>query len=139
MVWYDERRSQQRNLCSFAYTFAQIAEQSIFTRITDRTTPEQFEAALQTLDELCQRLERQMDWSHFPASHGMHSCIRDVYIDAEFRLKNLAIMQQAPPPPSQQLISREGIVIDVEERFRTSTVETDIGTENTPPDNRNGR
>ena len=140
MVWYDERRSQQRNLCSFAFTFAQIIEQTILSRITDRTTPEQLAAALQSLDELCHRFERQMDWSHFPASQGLHACVRDVYTDAEFRLKNLAIMhQQAPEPAKQQVVTVEGVVIDVEERFRTSTVETDLGTENTPPDNRNGR
>jgi hypothetical protein len=39
MVWYDKRRSQQRNLCSFAFTYAQIVEQTIFARINDRTTP----------------------------------------------------------------------------------------------------
>jgi hypothetical protein len=140
MAWYNEQRSQQRNLCSFAFTYAQIIEQTIFARINDRTTPQQYKAALQSLEELCQRMERQMDWSHYPASQGMHSCIRDVLTDAEFRLKNLSIMhQQAPLPASQQVVTVEGVVIDVEERFRTSRAETDIGTEYTPPDNRNGR
>jgi hypothetical protein len=140
MVWYDEKRSQQRNLCSVAFTAAQIIEQTIFARITDRTTPQQFAAALQNLGALCQRLESQMGWSHYPASQGMHACVLDVYTDAEFRLKNLAIMhRQAPELPSQQVITVEGVVVDVEERFRTSAVETDIGTEDTPPNNRNGR
>jgi hypothetical protein len=138
MHWYDETRSQQRNLCSFAFTYAQIIEQTIFARITDRTTPEQFNAALQTLGELCQRMERQLDRSHYPASQGLHACLRDVYTDAEFRLKNLAIMHQ-PPPPNQHIISREGIIIDMEESITTSSVETELGTDNAPPDNRNGR
>jgi hypothetical protein len=139
MQWYDERRSQQRNLCSFAFTFAQIAEQTIFARITNHTTREQFEAALQALDELCRRLERQMDWSHYPASHGMHSCIRDVFTDAEFRLKNLAIMHQAPLPATQQVTTVEGVVIDMEERLRTSTEETYLGTDDSMPNNGNAR
>ncbi len=139
MHWYDEKRSQQRNLCSFAFTYAQIIEQTIFARINDRTTSQQYEAALQSLGELCRRFERQMDWSHYPASHGMHSCLRDVLTDAEFRLKNLAIMQSAPPPPPQQLITREGIIIDVEESVSTSSVETELGAEDAPPANRNGR
>jgi hypothetical protein len=138
MRWYDERRSQQRNLCSFAFTYAQIIEQTIFSRITDRTTPQQFEAAQQSLLELCQRFESQMDWSHFPAPHGLHSCIRDVYTDAKFRLKNLMIMHQQAPSP-QRLITREGIVIDLEDKIQTSTEETDLGTEDIPPDNWNGR
>jgi hypothetical protein len=130
MKWYDERRSQQRNLCSFAFTFAQIAEQSIFARITDRTTPDQFMVAQQNLLALCQRLESQMDIFHYPASTGMHHCVQDIYTDAAFRLENLAIMQEpAPPAPTQQLITSEGTVIDLEDRVQTSSKETDTGTE----------
>jgi hypothetical protein len=140
MAWYNEQRSQQRNLCSFAFTYAQIIEQTIFARINDRTTPQQYKAALQSLEELCQRMERQMDWSHYPASQGMHSCIRDVLTDAEFRLKNLSIMHQpAPEPANQQVITVEGVIIDVEERVHTSSLETELGTDDAPPGNRNGR
>jgi hypothetical protein len=84
------KTSQQRNLCSFAYTFAQIAGQTIFARITDSTTPDQFMVAQQNLLALCQR--------------------------------------------QQQLISREGAVIDLEERAQTSSEETDVGTEDSPFD-----
>jgi Tfp pilus assembly protein PilN len=141
MAWYDERRSQQRNLCSVAFTFAQIAEQTVFAQITERTTPEQLAAANQSLELLCRELEGKVDWDHYASSFGPpHSCVRDVYDDAAARLRNLAIMQeQKPEPPKQQVVTVEGVVIDVEERFRTSAVETDLGTENTPPDNRNGR
>jgi hypothetical protein len=141
MAWYDESRSQRRQLCSFAYTFAQIADQSIFSHITDRTTPEQLQAAQQSLRELCARLESQMDWSHYPAAYGTpHSCVRDVYTDAEFRLTNLRIMrQQAPEPAKQQLITREGIVIDLEERIHTSAEDTYLGTDDNLPDNGNTR
>ena len=34
----------------------------------------------------------------------------------------------------QQLISREGAVIDLEERAQTSSEETDVGTEDSPFD-----
>jgi hypothetical protein len=140
MAWYDETRSQQRNLCSFAFTFAQIAEQTVFARITDRMTLEQLAAAKQSFSALCQRLESQMDWSHYPASQGLHSCVRDVLTDAEFRLQNLAIMHQpAPEPATQQVVTVEGVVIDVEERVQTNTVETGLGIGETPPDNRNRR
>lgn len=138
MKWYDERRSQQRNLCSFAYTFAQIAEQTIFARITDRTTPDQFMVAQQNLLALCQRLESQMDIFHYPAAIGLHHCIQDIYTDAAFRLENLAIMQEpAPSAPKQQLISSEGAVIDLEEHVKTSNEETYLGTDDTAPTNGN--
>jgi hypothetical protein len=141
MAWYDERRSQHRNLCSVAFTFAQIAEQTVFAQITERTTPEQLAAANQSLELLCRELEGKVDWDHYASSIGPpHSCVRDVYDDASARLRNLAIMQPPPPPPtSQQVVTVEGVVIEAEERFRTSAVETDLGTETTPPDNRNGR
>jgi hypothetical protein len=138
MYWYTERQSQKRNLCSFAFTYAQIIQQTIFSRITDRTTPDQFAASLQSLGELRKQLESQMDWSHYPASQGLHSCIPEVYTDAEFRLKNLAIMHQQAPQP-QRLISREGIVIDREEAIQSSDKETDLGTDDSPLDNWNGR
>jgi hypothetical protein len=135
MKWYDERRSQQRNLCSFAYTCAQIAEQTIFARITDSTTPDQFMVAQQNLLALCQRLESQMDMFHYPAASGLHHCVQDIYTEAAFRLENLAIMQPpAPPAPKQQLLSREGAVIDLEKQVETSTEETNLGTDDSPFD-----
>jgi hypothetical protein len=86
--------------------------------------------AQQNLLALCQRLESQMDIFHYPASTSMHHCVQDIYTDAAFRLENLAIMQEpAPPAPKQQLISREGAVIDLEERVQTSRNETDAGSE----------
>jgi hypothetical protein len=137
MQWYDEKRSQQRNLCSFAFTYGQIVEQTIFSRITDRTTPQQLEVALQTLEELCQRLERQMDWSHYPAYHGVHSCLRDVYTDAEYRLKNLAIMHQQASP-FQRMVTNQGIIVDLAEHLETSTDETELGTDDSPSAKGNG-
>jgi hypothetical protein len=127
--------------CPHARTFIQIAEQTIFSKITEHTTPEQFDAATDILARLCQRLEAQVDMFHYPAATGDHWCVRDVYDHAVLALAGLAAMHQqpAPEPTNQQVVTVEGVVIDVEERFRTSAVETDIGTENTPPDNRYGR
>jgi hypothetical protein len=70
MTWYDERRSQHRHLCSVAFTFAQIAEQTIFAQITDRTTPEQFQAAQQNLTLLCRELEGTVEWDHYASASG---------------------------------------------------------------------
>jgi hypothetical protein len=141
MVWYDERSSQHRQLYRDAFTFAQIAEQTIFALISDRTTPEQFKLAQQNLSLLCRELEATVEWDHYSSSSGPpHSCVRDVYTDAAFRLKNLEIMQApAPSPPTQQVITSEGIVIDLEEKAQTSTEETDLGTEDSPFANWNGR
>jgi hypothetical protein len=140
MHWYDESNSQHRRLCSAAGTFAQIAEQTIFARITDRTTPEQFRLAQESLRRLCSEFAAMVDWDHYPASSGPgHMCVSELYGAAAACLRHLAIMQPPPPPPSQQLITREGVVIDIEDKPQTSTVETDVGIEDSPFDNWNGR
>jgi hypothetical protein len=123
--------------CPQARAFAQLAEQSIFRTITDQTTPEQFQAAQLSLLQLCQRMEANLDLFHYPAAVGTHQCIRDVYTEAAYRLKHFAIMQPEPlpePPPKQQLITLSGVVIDLEEEYRTSREETDLGTADDSPD-----
>jgi hypothetical protein len=141
MAWYDEINSQQRRLCRDAFTFAQIVEQTIFAQISDRTTPEQFKLAEQSLSQLCNELAARVDWDHYASSFGpIHSCVRDVYTDAASRLKNLEIMKAPPPPPpAPQLITQEGVVINAEEKIQTSTEETDLGTDDGPFGNWNGR
>ena len=49
------------------------------------------------------------------------------------------MQEPAPSPPTQQVITSEGIVIDLEEKAQTSTEETDLGTEDSPFANWNGR
>src|ERR671915_1953039 len=110
---YNQYRHLSRQLCGHARTFVDIADRSVFSQITEFTTPAQFDLALQNLKALAERLEAQVDLFHYGQAHGtLHSCVRDIYDDAEFRLKNLAIMHQKiqEPPPKQQLITTEGTV-----------------------------
>jgi hypothetical protein len=141
MVWFNEASSDHRQLCSAAFTFAQIAEQTIFAQLTDTTAQEQYKLAQESLRQLCSELAASVDWDHYPSSFGpIHSCVQDVYDDAAARLRNLAIMQPAPPPPAPpQPISREGIVIDREEKIESSSTETDLGTDDSPFADWNGR
>jgi hypothetical protein len=131
MPSYFDELARGKYLCSPARSFAQIAAQSIFAKITDRTTPEQYQAAQESLRQLCQRYEATLDLFHYPAAYSSpHWCVRDVYTDAAYRLQNLSIMQPVPEPPApkQQVITVEGVVIDIEETLSTSTTETDLGT-----------
>jgi hypothetical protein len=140
--YHPPTNSAYPTLCSEARAFAQLADQSIFSKITDQTTPEQFEEAQYSLLTLCQRLEANLDLFHYKAAVGTHQCIRDAYTEAAYHLKNLAIMQPEPlpeQPPKQQLITLSGVVIDLEEEYRTSREETDLGTEDIPPDTRRNR
>jgi hypothetical protein len=130
MTSYYAELAQNKSLCAPARTFAQIAAQSIFAKITDRTTPGQFQAAQESLRELCLRFEAQLDLFHYPSGQGMHACVRDVYTEAAYRLQNLSIMQPVPEAPAakQQVITVEGVVVEIEEKLSTSTTETDLGT-----------
>jgi hypothetical protein len=133
--------SGSRPTCPHARTFIQIAEQTIFSKITEHTRPDQFTTAEEILLQLCQRLEAQMDMFHFPAATGDHWCVRDVYDHAVLALAGLAAMHQqaVPQPPRQQLITRKGVVIDLEDTIQTSTDDTELGIEGTPPERRMGR
>jgi hypothetical protein len=133
--------SGSRPTCPHSRTFLQIAEQTIFAKITEHTRPDQFTAAEEILRELCQRLEAQVDMFHYPAATGDHWCVRDVYDHAVLALAGLAAMHQqaVPQPPRQQLISKTGVVIDLEDAMQTSTEATDLGRAEPPPDRRTSR
>jgi hypothetical protein len=130
--------SGSRPPCPHARTFIQIAEQTIFSKITEHTRPDQFTTAQEILLQLCQRLEAQVDMFHYPAATGDHWCVRDVYEHAVLALAGLAALHQqaVPDPPKQQLITREGIIIDLEEKIQTNRTETHLGTDDTQPDTR---
>ena len=130
--------SGSRSTCPHARTFIQIAEQTIFSKITEHTRPDQFTTAEEILQQLCHRLEAQVDMFHYPAASGDHWCVRDVYDHVVLALAGLAAMHQqaVPEPPKQQLINREGIIIDLEDKIQTNRDETHLGTDDTQPDTR---
>jgi hypothetical protein len=86
-------------LCPHSRTYVQIIQSSIFAKITDQTTAAQYAEAEQSLLRLCERLERQVDWTHYPALTGTYACVRDAYTLASSLLVNLRKMQSEPPPP----------------------------------------
>jgi hypothetical protein len=68
---------------------------------------------------------------------GLHTCVADIYHDLSARLTNLAIMHQQPekPAPKHQLITSEGVVIDLEGKAQTNREGTNLGTDDSTPDN----
>jgi hypothetical protein len=126
--------SAGRPPCPHARTFNQISELTIFNKITPATTPEQYTAAAEILRQLRDRLEAQVDMFHYPAATGDHWCVRDVYEHAVLALTGRAAMhqQEGAQPPKQQLISRSGVVIDLEDTIQTNATETELGNTDTP-------
>ncbi len=141
MSAYDWQLSAGAPLCSFSDSFYRTVRETIFQQLTPETTKAQWQAAQESLTRLRDELARNIYPMHYGSLVGTHRCVNHVFREAQARLRGLEIMQPAPkpPPPKQQLITREGIVIDLEEKIQTNRAETRLGTDDTQPDNRQTR
>jgi hypothetical protein len=137
MTSYTPRLLSNHRLCSYSRLFAQIIEQTILSQITERTTPAQLAAAKFSVRALSDRLaaEAKLDWSHYPAEQGTHSCVRNVYADAIFRLENIILLRPEPAPqpeppaaPSPQPLSDEDLMAYVERWSAESAQQTFFGS-----------
>jgi hypothetical protein len=142
MSEYDWQLSAGAPLCTVSDSFYRTERETIFQQLTKDTTPEQWQAALEHLVRLRDELQQAIYPMHYGSLVGRHRCLDHVFREAVARLRALEIMQpapQPPPPPSQQVITRDGIVIDLEDKIQTNRAETHLGTDDTQPDNRNPR
>jgi hypothetical protein len=133
MAFAPQKLDTSRPRCHVATTFAQIVEQSILGHITEATTAEQFQNAQQSLILLCIELEQQADWRHYAAAGNLrHCCVRDIYTQAAFILKNLSLTQPAPPAPAPAPPPREtlaDVVRDLKESVQPNPEATTLGTD----------
>jgi hypothetical protein len=139
---YDWQLSAGAPLCVFSDSFYRTVRETIFQQLTPETTHEQFQAALASITRLRDELAQAVYPMHYGSLLGTHRCVNHLYREAQARLAGLEIMQpvpKPPPPPKQQLITREGIVMDVEEKIQTSTERTDLGTDHQSPESRRDR
>jgi hypothetical protein len=127
-----------RPRCHAAATFAQIVEQSMLSRITETTTPEEFQTLQQSLMLLCLEFEQQADWRHYAGTDTLrHCCVRDIYTQAAFILKNLSLTQPpppAPPPPPPPRETLADVVRDLKESLQPNHDETPLGLADELPD-----
>jgi hypothetical protein len=139
MLLANQSLDTTRPRCALAATCAQIIDAGILNRVNEHTTQEQFQAAQRSIMQLRDAFAPQADWRHY-AGIGGHCCVTDICTQASFLVQGLAITHQqaVPEQPRQQLITREGIVSNVEAQLHTSTVETDVGTDAQLPDIRRG-
>jgi hypothetical protein len=86
-------------ICPQADSFHRTAQDAIFRQLSGATSPEQFQAAQESLELLRAELEQQLPWSHYGLSVGTHRCVGDLYKEATARLRSLAVLQPAPPAP----------------------------------------
>jgi hypothetical protein len=103
------RNQYSASLCEFAQRLRETADM-LFSQVTERTTPAQFDAAQQTLLERKLELEAELRarrrFHYASASGNLHRCVGQVYEDASTRLRLLSQLQQppvpVPPEPDQQ-------------------------------------
>jgi hypothetical protein len=104
----------------------------MFAKISDHPiTPEQLQQLQQSLKLPAEELEASLSLFHYGSSHGLpHTCIRDIYTEAAFRLNNVAILQPAPQPPEQQGETKPPLSHeDVEQLFQSLPPEAFYGKE----------
>jgi hypothetical protein len=115
MSAYDWNLSAGSPLCELSDAFYRTAREAIFQQVTTDTTPEQFQAALDSLLRLREELEQDIRPMHYGALIGRHRCIHHLYREANARLRSLQIMQpQSKPPepdaPTQAPLTREEVL-----------------------------
>jgi hypothetical protein len=124
-------------LCLYANLFYRTAEDSIFSQLTDDTTPAQFEQAQTFLLLMKEEFEIDMPRMHYATHIGTHVCVEMLYKEASLRLKNLAALQPEPLPleTGPQPLSPEDIVNNLENDLPVDPEETYLGDDNETQNN----
>ena len=117
--------------CLYSDVFYRSAQATIFSQLTDDTTPQQFEAAQANLLLMKEELEKDMPAMHYASQLGTHLCVGVLYKEAALRLKNLALLHPEPPAPvtGPQPLSPEDIVNNLENELPPEPDETFLGEE----------
>jgi hypothetical protein len=118
-------------LCLYSNMFYRTAQDSIFSQLTDDTTPAQFEQAQAYLLQMKEELEKDMPHMHYASHLGTHVCVGMLYKEAVLRLKNLAVLHPEPLPleAGPQPLSPEDIVNNLENDLPTNPQDTLLGDE----------
>jgi hypothetical protein len=116
MLSRDWKLPKDLPLCVFSDVFYRSAQDTIFSQLTDDTTPAQFEQALDNLLLMKEELAKDMPPMHYASQLGTHLCLEALYKEAILCLKNLAVLQPEPLPPitGPQPLSPEDIVNNLE-------------------------
>jgi hypothetical protein len=115
MFSYDWLLPQNLPLCLYADRFYRTARECIFHRLTDTTSPEQYEPAIANLLQMKEAIEKDLPAIHYAAQFGSHVCVADLYEEAVLRLRNLANLHPEAPPvppvPEQAPLTYEDVLL----------------------------
>jgi hypothetical protein len=137
MASHDWKLPADLPLCLYSNVFYRTAQDSIFSQLTDDTTPAQFEQAQTFLLLMKEELEMDMPRMHYAASIGTHVCVGVLYKEASLRLKNLAVLHPEPLllETGPQPLTPEDIVNNLENDLPTDPQDTFLGDEKEIDDN----
>jgi hypothetical protein len=115
MFSYDWILPQSLPLCLYADRFYRTARDTLFSRLSDTTSAEQFEQSHATLLQMKEDIEKDMPAVHYAAQFGSHVCVADLFDEASLRLRGLALLQPPeaadPPAPDQAPLTYEELLL----------------------------
>jgi hypothetical protein len=136
MPAYDWVLSAGAPLCVFSDEFYRTGREAVFQQLTTDTTPQQFQAAKESLTRHRDELVTDMPAMHYGSLVGTHRCVNHLYREAKARLRSLAIMQPVPiphppepPPPEPKEHSLEEVVENIESADNTFLGDTEAAEE----------
>jgi hypothetical protein len=101
MPEYDWNLSAGAPLCVFSDSFYYSVRDTIFRQLSNNSSKEQYQAALESLTRLREALEQDLHLHpmHYGSLVGRHRCVDHLYREAVARLRGLQVTQPAPKPP----------------------------------------
>jgi hypothetical protein len=135
---YDWQLSAGAPLCVFSDSFYSSARDTIFRQLTRDTTPEQFQAAQEHLQQLRDELVEQLYPMHYGSLVGRHRCIDQLFTEGRARLRSLETLQPlpAPPPPRE---TPADVVRDLHDAIQPNPQATSLGTDDPIKEDRHSR
>src|ERR671914_1124134 len=132
MSEYDWTLSAGAPLCTFSDSFYRTVREAIFQQLTKETTAAQWQAALERLELLRDKLVQSLYPMHYGSLVGRHRCVDHVFREARARLHGLQVTKPAPVPPpapaqKPQPVPLETLLANVEQIIAESAKETPIG------------
>jgi hypothetical protein len=126
-------------LCVFSDAFYRTGREAVFQQLTTDTTPEQFQAAEESLQRLRDELVTDMPAMHYGSLVGTHRCVNHLYREASARLRSLAVLQPVPPPPAPPRETPADVVRDLRDTIQPNPETTTLGADDSIDEDRHPR
>jgi hypothetical protein len=98
MWWYDPDAASREVECNYLRQFRHMATEDILAHLTDTTTPEQYQVALDALLVLKDELTGQIDAFHRSPLYGRHRCLENEYFSLRLQIQNAMVLKPVPQP-----------------------------------------